>query len=367
MKRIKVLHLITRFIKGGADENTMYTILGLDKNKYNLALAFGKEYDNDMIKKLESSSIKVKSFPIKHFNILSSIYSLFLLYLFIKRQKFDIVHTHSTEAGVIGRIAARMAKVPVVIHTIHGIAFTPHRSRIMNYFIIFCEKITERYTTHFISNSNLMIEEYLIKGIGNRGRFTTIYSGIDTKKFNIRKTSNKIPIITIIARFAEGKGHEYFIKAAKKILEERKARFLIVGDGELKKKIKNQIIDLGLDNNIEMLGERKDIPQILSKTDIFVLPTLWEGTPRTIFESMAARVPVITTPVGGIPEIIKDNKTGFLVEPRNSNELAKKIVFVLDNKILVNKVVNNAFRESQRFSYKIMVNKIDRLYRTLLR
>lgn len=365
-KKIKVLHFITRFIRGGADENTMYTVLGLDKSIYDVTLVFGENYNIDMVENVINAGVKVKSFSVKHFNLFSSLYSLLLVYNFIKKERFDIVHTHSTEAGIIGRLAARIARVPIIIHTIHGIAFTPHRSKLLNNFIILCEKIADRFTTHFISNSKLIINEYLSKYIGKKDKFTTIYSGIDLDKFRIKKIKNKIPVITIIARLADGKGHEYFIEAAKIILEKRNAEFWIVGDGELKKEIKYKIETLNLTNNVKMLGERNDINNILSKTDIFVLPTLWEGTPRTIFEAMAARVPVITTPVGGIPEIIKDNKNGFLVEPKNSEQLAEKIIFVQNNKKLINKITNQAKIESKKYSYKEMVKDIDLLYQDLL-
>ena len=134
-RKIKVLHFITRFIRGGADENTMYTVLGLDKNIYDVTLTFGENYNKEMVNIVKASKVKIKIFTIKHFNIFSSIYSLLLVYNFIRKQRFDIVHTHSTEAGIIGRIAARIARTPIIIHTIHGVAFTPYRSKLLNYFI----------------------------------------------------------------------------------------------------------------------------------------------------------------------------------------------------------------------------------------
>src|SRR3989344_3393647 len=366
-RKIKVLHFITRFIRGGADENTMYTVLGLDKNIYDVTLTFGENYNKEMVNIVKASKVKIKIFTIKHFNIFSSIYSLLLVYNFIRKQRFDIVHTHSTEAGIIGRIAARIARTPIIIHTIHGVAFTPYRSKLLNYFILSCERFVDKYTNHFISNSYLITKEYLSNGIGKKEKFTTIYSGIDVERFNIKKSKNKIPVITIIARLAKGKGHEYFINAATTILKTRKAEFWIVGNGELKEEIENMITNLKLESYVKIIGERDDIPQILSQTDIFVLPTLWEGTPRTIFEAMAAGVPVITTPVGGIPEIIKDNKIGFLVEPKNSEELVHKILFVLNDKNEIKIVINNAKKESKKYSYKKMVNDIDLLYQGLLK
>jgi len=366
-KKIKVLHFITRFIRGGADENTMYTVLGLDKNIYDVTLTFGENYNKEMVNIVKASKVKIKIFTIKHFNIFSSIYSLLLVYNFIRKQRFDIVHTHSTEAGIIGRIAARIARTPIIIHTIHGVAFTPYRSKLLNYFILSCERFVDKYTNHFISNSYLITKEYLSNGIGKKEKFTTIYSGIDVERFNIKKSKNKIPVITIIARLAKGKGHEYFINAATTILKTRKAEFWIVGNGELKEEIENMITNLKLESYVKIIGERDDIPQILSQTDIFVLPTLWEGTPRTIFEAMAAGVPVITTPVGGIPEIIKDNQNGFLVEPKNSEKLAEKILFVLYNKDKIRLIIDDAKKESKKYSYKKMVNNIDQLYQVLLK
>jgi len=362
MKKIKILHLITRFIKGGADENTLLSILGL-KDKYDITLGFGCEYDINMINKLENKGIKIKVFSLKHNSVISSLRSIFEISFYLKKEKFDIIHTHSTEAGIIGRIAAKLAGISIIIHTIHGIAFSEYRSILLNSFIIHLEQICARFSNRLISNSDNIQTIYLNKHIGKRNQFITIYSGIDFNKFKTKKKSkNNIPIISMISRLAEGKGHKYLLLAAKEVLKQRRAEFWIVGDGEYEEQIIRMIADMDLQNAVKLLGHRDDIPEIISESDISVLPSLFEGTPRCIIESLRLKTPVIATNVGGIPELIEDTKTGFLISPKNHILLADRINYLLNHPKIASAIAEAGFKESHKFSSEDMVQKIDKVY-----
>jgi len=362
MPKPKIFHLITRFIKGGADENTLLTILGL-KDRYDSTLGFGCEYDPNMLKKLENAGIKIKVFSLKHNSLISSIRSISEISSYLKKEKFQIIHTHSTEAGIVGRISAKLAGIPIIIHTIHGIAFSEYRSFLLNLFVILLERVCARFSSRLISNSDNIQTIYLNNRIGKKRQFTTVYSGIDFNKFKLKKKpKNKIPIISMISRLAEGKGHKYLLLAAKEVLKNKKAEFWIAGDGEYKEQIIRIIAEMNLQNNVKLLGHRDDIPEIISSSDIVVLPSLFEGTPRCIIESLRLKTPVIATDVGGIPELIEDKKTGFLIPPKNHELLADRIIYLLNNKNIALQIAKNGFKESYTFSSKDMIKKINKVY-----
>jgi len=191
--------------------------------------------------------------------------------------------------------------------------------------------------------------------------------GIDLSKFLSVKTKKpSIPTITLIGRLAHGKGHEYFLKAAKEIVKKHKAQFLIVGDGELREEIEQMITQNGLKKHVKMLGHRNDVPQIMASSSMIVIPSLWEGTPRVIPEAFAMKKPVIATPVGGIPDIISDGKTGILVEPRNSHQLAAKINDLIENPKKAQRMAEQAHKSVKEFSADTMVRQIDSQYKHMI-
>lgn len=376
MKKTKILHIITRFIKGGADQNTLLTVLGLDKKKYDVYLAFGSGYDKKQVELVRKNKIKTRYFLLlKHFNIFALCVSLIQIYNYIKKNNFDIVHTHSTEAGIVGRVAARLAGTKMVIHTVHGIPFTPYRSKFLNSFVCMLEKYCAGFTTKIIANANLIRDDYLKRRIGKRNQYVTIYSGIDIKEFRKKIDVTKIKktlgiknehIVTNISRLANGKGHEYLLKAAKTILKKiPNTKFLIIGDGELRRKIKEEIKELRLERKVLMLGQRDDIAELIAISDFIVLPSLWEGTPRIIPEAMAMKKPVIATRIAGIPEQIIDGKTGVLVRPKDVQGLAKAMLYLLKNKKKAERMGVEATKIVNKFSAAKMVADIDKLYTSL--
>jgi glycosyltransferase involved in cell wall biosynthesis len=363
---MKILHLITRFIKGGADENTLLTVLSLNK-KYDVTLAYGCEFDDEIVNIAESNGIKTKCFPmLRHYNPITQPIALFQLYRFIKKNNFDIVHTHSTEAGIVGRFAANLAGTKTIIHTVHGIPF--NRNLVLRNFLLFCEKSAAKHTDKIITNADIIAKEYLKKNIGKKHQYATIYSGIDLDKFriiNIEKNPKKI--VTIISRLADGKGHDTFIESAKLVLKKHpETIFWIVGKGENQKNIEKLIFQNNLEKNVKLLGHRDDIPKIIHDSYMLVLPSLREGTPRVIFEAMACKKPVIASNVDGIPEQVIHNKTGILIPPKNPELLAKKICFLLDNPKIAERMGIEGYSRVKKFSFESMAEQINLLYISIL-
>jgi len=365
MKRI--CHIITRFVKGGADENTLLTVERLDKQSYDVTLVIGTEYEHSMVQRVKNAGVHVHIIPLRHFQVFSAVRSVGALVHLFRRERFDMVHTHETEAGIVGRFAARLAGVPTIIHTVHGSPFSKYRSPFLNVFVLWCERLCARFTTQFIVNADIIMQEYLQRGIGRVVQYTTIYSGIELQRFKAKKTSGrKPPVITIIGRLARGKGHETFLRAAQQVLKSTHAEFWIVGEGEHRHVIEKLRNDLQL-KAVKFLGRRDDIPAVLAQSSIVVVPSLWEGTPRVIPEAMAAGVPVIASAVGGIPEQIQDGENGILIPANNPPALAEKILSVISNPAVARKLSAAGSVHAKRFSAYTMVDNIDKLYNCVIK
>lgn len=373
-KNIKVFHFITRFVKGGADDNTLITVSELDKNKYDVCLGFGIEHDKEMVETANKNNVNTFSFPLKHNSPFSNLNVLFKLYFFFKKNNFDIVHTHSTEAGITGRFAAYLAGVPIIIHTNHSIPFH-QKNNLLNGFVVFCEKNVAKFTSKYISNANIITDSFLSKDIGKKEQFLTIYSGIDLSKFEKAKKSavlknhkNKFKILTV-SRIVEDKGLEDIIFVAENLIKNQKVKdilFIIIGEGPLKPFLKNEIEKRNLQNYFLFLGKRSDVSEIMKACDIFLTCSYREGTPRVITEALACNLPVVASNIDGIPEQITNNKSGILVSPGNINQISESIL-LLKNDLKLRKTLSlNGKKNLSSFSKEVMVEKIDELYDKLI-
>lgn len=353
----KVVHIITRFIKGGADFNTLYTVEELSK-KYKTYLITGKEYDALLVNRVRKKNVNWLKCWLKHYNIITYFISILKIYLLLKKINPKIVHTHSTEAGIIGRWAAWFAKTPIIIHTNHGVPF--NRGWFLRKVLILLERITAKITTKIISNANIISKQFLNEKIGVKKQYITIYSGVNLEK--IKKTKPNLLIkkrrkikVLCATRLVKGKGLEDFIKVARLIKSISKDfEFYIAGDGPLKKKLINKA-----KNDVIFLGYQKDLPSIMKACTLFVLPSYREGTPRVITEALLCGLPVIATRIDGIQEQIIDEKNGFLFKPGDIEELKELIISKKWKKLKP--------RVFQNFDKKKMVSEIVKLYQFCLK
>jgi len=373
-KNPKILHLITRFMLGGSEEKTIIEIEHLN-DKYRYFLGTGSEYTINRVKYIKSLGVNCKKFEfLRHYNPISLFFSIFEISIFLKEYRFDIVHTHGSEMGIVGRIAAKMAGVPIIIHSIHGTPFGINRNLLLNKFLIFCEQIAGKSTDRFLSNSDIITQRFLDNNIGKKAKFRTIYSGIDIKKFQNAKPikiafvpDNSIKIL-IASRLAKGKGWQELIESANIILGKKKeVSFLIAGDGKYKNKIKDFIKVKNLKNNFHFLDYRNDIEKIYKSVDIFVLPSYKEGTPRVITEAMASGLPIVATNIDGIPEQVKHKKNGFLIETKNHQALADALLKLIENPRLRSKMGKESTKLVKKFSSNKMIKDIDNLYQELIK
>ncbi|MDR2437560.1 MAG: glycosyltransferase family 4 protein [Endomicrobium sp.] len=370
---IRICYIITKLELGGAQKTALHIAENINKNIFESFVIAGKGgilYDE--------AEKKIKLYCIKDFvrNIspLRDLKSLFKIYSILKTEKPDIVHTHSSKAGIIGRIAARLAGVKIIIHTIHGYGFNETQKLFIKMFYIFLEKICALFSDKLIVVTKEDIKKGVYYKIAKENKFVLIRAGIDTafyKSFiqspNFRQTlgiGTNIKIIITIGPFKPQKNLKDFIKAASSVVSRFKdIMFLIVGDGPQRKELEILIEKSNLKNKILMLGWRTDIAEILKASDIFVLTSLWEGLPCSIIEAMCCAKPVVANSVDGVKEIVVDGKTGFLVEPNNYIKTAEKITYLLNDQIALKILGEKAYNSiGQEYDINYNLKQHEELY-----
>ncbi len=379
MSKIKILHIITYLPIGGAQDNTLITVENLDRNKYDVSLLCAPRGEwVDRVLSIKNLRVIFIDELIRRIHLFYDLIAFIKIFRFIKKEKFTIVHTHSSKPGFSGRIAAKLAGVPIVVHTIHGFPFHDFMSPLTKNFFIFIERFLSKFSDILITVSKLNLNKAVQLKLDKPEKFVNIYSGICFDKFKGHFDKNKIKkelgiqkdykVIGMIGRLSEQKAPQYLIQAIPSVIQKfPKSRFLLVGDGELRKELETLVKKFGIDEYVRFLGYRENIPEIMSIFDIFVLTSLWEGLGRSLTEALYMEVPVVATAVEGVPELIQNGKTGMLVPPKDIKAISNGILQLLQNPSMSKKmgkkghtlVVNN-------FSANKMVQEIDNLYQNSL-
>ncbi|MBL7130405.1 MAG: glycosyltransferase family 4 protein [Candidatus Omnitrophica bacterium] len=379
MKKIKLLQMITKLDLGGAQLSTLELIKGLDKDIYEVYLITSDKgiLINDIIL---ISKIKLHLLPSlrRESNILYDIKALFDIYNFIRLQNIDIVHTHSSKAGILGRWAAKLAGVRVIIHTVHGWGFHEYQNKIKKYFYIFLEKITAIITDQIITVTEHDISKGLNYGVGNKHKYNLIRYGINKNRFSISNNGsfrekmgvdNGCFVVGMIACFKPQKSPLDFVFSAARVAKYiSDVKFVMVGDGQLKDKVVALIERLNLKNKFVLLGWQRKIPEIISSFDVLVLTSLWEGLPIVFLEAMAGRKPIVATNIDGNSEVVDDGVNGFLVNPRDSYVLADRIIYLFKNRNLSLQMgeKGRSFLNKE-YELKHMISRIDSFYLSCLK
>ncbi|WP_049979581.1 glycosyltransferase family 4 protein [Halolamina rubra] len=367
-RRPRVFHLITRLLQGGAEAKTLATVRGLDD--YEFTVGYGAEYAEEQVAQLEADGIDTKQFPlIRHYNPVTAVPAVVSLARYLRREEFDIVHTHSTEAGIIGRFAAALAGVPNVVHTVHGVPFADDRNEALNQFVLACERRAATHTDRIVTNADVIAEEYLERGIGRPEQYTTVYSGVDLAAFADAEPAEDLPgerpRVVMVGRLADGKGHGVLLDAVPS-MDDFEGSVCIVGDGPLYESLEAEIEERGMSEQVFLTGYREDVPQILAASDVLVLPSFREGTPRVITEAMASGLPVVATDIAGIPEQVEDGQNGNLVSTGDSAALAARMGDLVGDSELRERMGEAGLERAERFSVEAMVEALDGVYQQLL-
>ena len=379
-KNIRVAHIITKMELGGAQQNTLYTVQHLNRERFETTLICGR---GGILDKEVSLLLKNKIFFIRELvreiNPFLDFITLFKIWYLLKKRKITIVHTHSSKAGILGRWAAKLAGVPYIVHTYHGFGFNIYQKWFVRKVFVGIERVTARITTKLVAVSSENIKKGLSNRIGKKNQYIIIHSGIKIKKtlfsqgITIQKKKEfnlecEDPVVGMIACFKLQKDPLSFVLLADKVLHYLpKAKFLLVGDGMLRFSIERLISKLNLNGKIELLGWRRDIPELIQIFDVMVLTSLWEGLPRVFPEAMACGVPIVATEVDGAREVIKNGINGFLVPPKDVDKMAEKVIYLLENKEVRNQIGEKAKTMlSPSFDIDEMVKEIGKLYDELL-
>ncbi|MDY6861421.1 MAG: glycosyltransferase family 4 protein [Thermodesulfobacteriota bacterium] len=385
MYPVKVIHIITKLELGGAQENTLYTVGHLNPKKFSPELITGNK--GILIEEAKGiSSIDLTLIPelIREIRPLKDLKALFKIYRSLKKtvrgknRRPVIVHTHSSKAGILGRWAARLAGVKIIIHSIHGFSFHDYQSRFTKLLFIFLERITSFVTRKFIAVSLSDIEKGVKYKIFSRNQIVLIRSGIDISQYQkpgkrpaeIYKElglNPDFPLVGMIACLKPQKAPLDFLDVAFNVSQRiPETQFILAGDGELRDKMTDKIKSLKLENNFHLLGWRRDIPDVLSLLDVLVLTSLFEGLPRVFPQAMAAGVPVVATKVDGAPEAIREGINGFLLKPHDIKGMSEKIIYLIKNPEISRKMGEKGKEFLFEFDIKNMVKAQEELYIKLL-
>jgi glycosyltransferase involved in cell wall biosynthesis len=379
--KIKVCHIITKLELGGAQQNTLYTVAHLDRARFKPVLIAGKGGILDAeAQALSDVPVHFSASLIRSVNPFTDIASFFELYRLIRKEKPDIVHTHSSKAGIVGRWAAWLARVPAIVHTFHGFGFNDFQPWPVRAAFIFSEWLTAKITDRLIVVADEDRRRGLSLKIGDPRRYILIRSGIDLSKFkehavdrDAEKKALGIPagamVVTTVGPFKPQKNLADFIRVAALVKKEvPDSRFLVVGDGEQRQILEALIEENNLKDTVTLLGWRRDCADILSVSNVFAMTSLWEGLPRSILEAMSTALPVVANAVDGVREIIKDGETGYRVEPFALEKMAGHIIGLLRNPSLA-KAMGEKGRNSidRQFDITYMVRQQETLYLELVK
>lgn len=387
-KRVKVLHLITHLGVGGATDNTLMTVAGHRRDLYEVHLAFGVlakgENYTEWRDRAEQSADRTFCIPElrRNINPLGERRAIRALVDLIEAEQYDIVHTHCSKAGFLGRIAARRAGCPLVVHTCHAFAWqvadtgsrSPLRgivSRAARRVLFEMDRYAATLSDALITVSDLNKDMAIDAGLAPAEKFTTIHSGIDLTAGEDSPGREELcrsldlepsrPIFGTVGRLAKQKDPLMFVRAAKRVLEERpEAQFVMIGNGPLEEEVRRAI---GGEPCIKMLGHREDVPDLLTLLDGFVLSSRWEGLGRALTEAVSKAIPVAATEVDGIPELITHGLTGRLSPPGDHEALAANIVWILDHPNEARKMARKArAKVVAAWGADQMVKQIESLY-----
>lgn len=368
----RILHVITLSQWGGAQQVCYDIILNLNKDKFSVEVACAP--GGELVNRLREQGIVVHTIESLKREVypLNDLRALFALYRLIRKERYDIVHCHSTKAGLLGRIAAWLARTPKIYFTVHGWGFynVGEYGRLRP-ILIFLEKLAARLTDKIICVSENDKKQGMKKKIASKDKFVVIHNGINwnqTKKSeNLRKeigAGESDVIFGMVGRLAYQKNPLLFLEAAGWVAQTHKqAKFVLVGNGVFYGDCRKFIDKNHLEKCAFMLGFRKDVPELLSNMDVFVLSSRFEGLPLTIIEAMFAGLPIVATDVGGVSELVHDQENGFLVQPDSAEELAAKMIYLIENpgeRISMGKKSERIAKGN--FTIDRMVQKYEKLY-----
>ncbi|MCL2064727.1 MAG: glycosyltransferase family 4 protein [Candidatus Cloacimonetes bacterium] len=366
MKKIRLMHLQVLPILSGVQNMMIMLLSGLDQDKYEIIVVSrsqGQMVDKVKEKGWEHITINtlVRNISIKDF---CAAYQMFRMF---KKLKPDIVHTHSSKTGFLGRIMAKLAGVPLVIHTTHGFPFHPFQNMVINKFYILLE-IFASFFADFNVFVNIYERELSIHKLGfNKKKAITIFNGIHPykkqKSYEEAFFKNDTLNIVSVLRFSKQKNIVSTIEQAIRVVKKyQNIKFTFIGDGELFEECCLLVNKEEKSEQIVLCGWVSDVREKLIEYDIFMLNSSWEGLPISILEAMSVGLPVICSNIKGNNELVCD-ANGWLLEPNDVNSIEKVIAIILKNKILLQEKGKESLNKvTNQFHYELFISEYEKLY-----
>lgn len=383
---MRIAHVITRMIVGGAQENTLLCcedLIRLFGDDVLLVTGPSLGPEGELLTQGRGGGVPLALVPslrraIHPWNDLRAYRAVRRI---LREFRPDVVHTHSAKGGVLGRMAAHALRVPAIVHTVHGAPFHPYQHAVPRALFRWCETYAARRCHLLVSVADAMTDLLVDAGVAPREKFTTVYSGMDVEPFlnagrhraRVRDElgySDQHVVIGKIARLFHLKGHEYLIAAASRVVRScPHVRFLLVGDGLLRNELENQIRQAGLDGYFQFTGlvPPERIPELLGAMDVLVHVSLREGLARALPQALIAGKPVVSYDVDGAREVTLDGQTGFLLPPQSVEPLAEALIRLASDPPLRQRLGRcGSERFTDQFRHEQMTRQLRALYERLL-
>ncbi len=381
---MRICHVITRLIIGGAQENTLLTCEGLTNKGHDVTLVAGPETgpEGSLWPWAEATCgrvVRVKSLrrnvrPHDDIRCLGDLRRVF------QASDFDVVHTHSSKAGILGRLAAHKAGIPAVVHTIHGMSFNRTQPLAVRAFYRCLERRAARHTDAFVAVADAMTDQAVAAGLAPRERFTTVYSGMRTEQFapdptarERMRTAWRVPptavVVGTIARLFNNKGYEELLPVVPRAVAAGADLFFVwVGGGPRQRDYERALAAAGVRDRVHFTGlvEPDAIPALLNGFDLLAHTSRWEGLPRAAVQALLTEIPVVAFAVDGAPEVVIPAKTGALVPLGDLGALERALVDLANAPVTRRNLGRNGRQLCLgRFDHHHMVAELEALYHRL--
>lgn len=376
--RARVLHIITRLIVGGAQENTIASVERVDPERYDSRLWCGPQtgVEGSLFQDARDRGEVPRVLPnlVREIDPWRDLVVTVQLTRLLRRERFDIVHTHSSKAGIVGRVAARLAGVPNIVHTVHGWGFHEHMNPALRTTYVVLEKLMRPWTRPLVSVSNRTTSVGLSAGIGKPGDYRLIRSGIPLTRFGpdpergaaVRAQLGIDPgdvVVGSVGRLSMQKNPMDFVRVAAGLLgRHENACFVYVGDGPLREAVEAEAARLGIAGRVRLLGLRHDVPDLLRAMDVFILTSLWEGLPRVVLQALATGLPVVAYDTAGIVEAVTEGGNGHMVEPGDVDRMVEILDSLVSDSALRSRMGLAARDLDLPFTEDGMIQDLEALY-----
>jgi glycosyltransferase involved in cell wall biosynthesis len=381
---MRIVHVITRLIIGGAQENTILTCAGLQGRGHEVHLLSGPTTgpEGSLVDQVRRSNYVFEELPdlVRQVSPVHDWRALRAMRRRFEALQPDVVHTHSSKAGVLGRIAAHQARVPLIVHTIHGMSFNRTQSKPVRMAYAAAERYCAKRCHAIVSVADAMTTQALAAGIGQSEQYETIRSGMRTEEFDpaahdataVRRAwgfDNQAVVVGTVARLFFNKGYEQLIEImAVALAQQPNLRFVWIGDGAARGVYEEELRRRALWDRVVLTGllPPTEMPRVLSGIDILAHTSQWEGLPRAVVQALLMEKPAVSFAIDGAPEVVRPGQTGELAHLNDTHGFAEALVgLARDRRRRIESGQNGRRLCLAEFDHRVMVDRLDRLYRRL--